>query len=133
MTPHPNEVTNRSDEEHHPSPLRRLIQMLNEDRGDLLALSAYIILTGILTLAIPLTAQFAVNTIAAGIYLQPLIVLTIAAFVALLFAGVLRLLKLSLLERLQQRVFARVALRLAERMPYIRQTTLVNHYAPQLV
>lgn len=45
----------------------------------------------------------------------------------------LRLLKLALLERLQQRVFARVALRLAERLPRVRHTALINEYAPQLV
>lgn len=120
-------------EEHHLTPLRRLVLMLREDRDDLLALIVYTILTGLLMLAIPLTAQFAVNTIAAGIFLQPLLVLTLAALAALAVAGVLRLLKLSLLERLQQRVFARVALTLAERLPHIRHTALVNEYAPQLV
>jgi ABC-type bacteriocin/lantibiotic exporter with double-glycine peptidase domain len=117
----------------HLSPPRRLAQMLVEDRGDLLALLAYTSLTGLLTLAIPLTAQFAVNTIAAGIFLQPLLVLTAAALGALLFAGVLRLLKLTLLERLQQRVFARVALTLAERLPHVRHAALMDEYAPQLV
>jgi ABC-type bacteriocin/lantibiotic exporter with double-glycine peptidase domain len=119
-------------DEAHPTPFRRLVQMLSEDRGDLLALGVYTSLTGLLTLAIPLTAQFAVNTIAAGIFLQPLVVLTAAVLFALVFAGALRLLKLVLLERLQQRVFARVALRLAERLPHVRYAALVDEYAPQL-
>ncbi len=100
---------------------------------DLLTLLVYTVLTGILTLAIPLTAQFAVNTLAAGIMIQPLVVLTFAVLAALIFAGVLRLLKLVLLERLQQRVFARVALKLADRLPRIHHTALVTEYAPQLV
>ncbi len=100
---------------------------------DLLTLLVYTGLTGILTLAIPLTAQFAVNTLAAGIMIQPLVVLTFAVLSALIFAGVLRLLKLILLERLQQRVFARVALKLADRLPRIHHSALVTEYAPQLV
>ena len=100
---------------------------------DLLTLLVYTMLTGILTLAIPLTAQFAVNTLAAGIMIQPLIVLTFAVLSALIFAGVIRLLKLVLLERLQQRVFARVALKLADRLPRIHHSALVSEYAPQLV
>ncbi len=100
---------------------------------DLFTLLVYTVLTGILTLAIPLTAQFAVNTLAAGIMLQPLVVLSLAVLSALIFAGVLRLLKLVLLERLQQRVFARVALKLADRLPRIHHSALVTAYAPQLV
>jgi ABC-type bacteriocin/lantibiotic exporter with double-glycine peptidase domain len=107
--------------------------MLREDRMDLLTLVVYTMLTGILTLAIPLTAQFAVNTLAAGIMIQPLVVLTFAVLFALGFAGVLRLMKLVLLERLQQRVFARVALKLADRLPRIHHSALVAAYAPQLV
>lgn len=61
-------------------------------------------------LAVPLAAQALVNTIAAGVMLQPLIVLTLVVLGALLFAGFLRLMKLSLLERMQQRIFARVSL-----------------------
>lgn len=117
----------------HLSPFQRLLGMLREDRADLSVLIVYTLLTGILTLAIPLTAQFAVNTIAAGIVLQPLVVLTTAALGALIFAGILRLLKLVMLERLQQRVFARVALQLADRLPRIHHTALMDEYAPQLV
>lgn len=100
---------------------------------DLFTLIVYTILTGILTLVIPLTAQFAVNTLAAGIMIQPLVVLSVAVLFALSFAGILRLLKLILLERLQQRVFARVALELANRLPRILDSALVTEYAPQLV
>lgn len=100
---------------------------------DIFTLVVYTSLTGILTLAIPLTAQFAVNTLAAGIMIQPLVVLSVAVLTALMFAGFLRLMKLVLLERLQQRVFARVALKLADRLPRIQQSALMAEYAPQLV
>ena len=76
--------------------------MLRIDRGDYLAVIFYTIFIGLLTLAVPLAAQALVNTIAAGVMLQPLVVLTLGVLGALLFAGVLRLLKLSLLEKLQQ-------------------------------
>jgi ATP-binding cassette subfamily B protein len=126
-------VSSSSKGQHHLSPFARLMEMLREDRADLGVLIVYTLLTGLLTLAIPLTAQFAVNTIAAGVMLQPLVVLTVAALGALIFAGILRLLKLVMLERLQQRVFARVALQLADQVPRIHHTSLMSEYAPQLV
>jgi ATP-binding cassette subfamily B protein len=75
--------------ETHLSPHQRLWQMLREDRMDIFTLVVYTSLTGILTLAIPLTAQFAVNTLAAGIMIQPLVVLSVAVLTALMFAGFL--------------------------------------------
>jgi ATP-binding cassette subfamily B protein len=107
--------------------------MLWEDRGELGVLLAYILVTGVLSLAVPLAAQALVNTIAAGFSLQPLIVLTLLVLGGLLFAGMLRFLQLALVETLQQRVFARVALRLAYRLPRVRQSALAGEYAPELV
>ncbi len=118
---------------HHATPHQRLRQMLLLDRHDLIVLCAYTVLIGILTLAVPLAAQALVNTIAAGVMLQPLIVLTLAVLGALLFAGVLRLLKLSLLEKLQQRIFARVSLQLADHLPRIQHDVMTSEYAPHLV
>ncbi len=118
---------------HHPTPLERLGAMLAENRSDLTVLLVYVLLTGILSLAAPLAAQALVNTIAAGLFLQPLAVLTFLVLGGLLFAGVLRVLQLTVVETLQQRVFARVALHLAHVLPRIRLTALRDEYAPELV
>lgn len=117
----------------HPTPFARLCLLMAEDRSDFVAIIVYVLMTGVLTLAVPLSAQALVNTIAAGIFLQPLVVLTLLVLGCLLFAGALRLLKIALLERMQQRVFARIALRLAERLPRIEQQALSGKYAPELV
>ena len=118
---------------HHATPLERLTELLRLDRSDLWLLLTYTVLTGIFALAVPLAAQALVNTIAAGLSYQPLIVLTALVGAGLTVAGVLKLLQLSLVEILQQRIFARVALNLGERLPRIRQTALANEYPPELV
>ena len=117
----------------HLRPQTRLWRMLAQEKSDLIALIAYTIVTGILALIVPLAAQALVNIIAAGIFLQPLIVLTLSVLGFLLFAGILRLLQFSLVETLQQRIFARTALTLAERIPRIRTNALAGEYAPELV
>jgi len=117
----------------HATPLERLKWMLWEDRSELGVLLAYILVTGIFALAVPLAAQALVNTIAAGFSLQPLIVLTLMVLGGLLVAGVLRLVQLSIVETLRQRIFARVALQLADRIPRVRQSALDQEYAPELV
>ena len=119
--------------DHGLTPYQRLRQLLWLDRYDLFVIAIYTILIGTLFLAVPLAAQALVNTIAAGVMLQPLVVLTLAVLCALIFAGIFRLLKLALLEKLQQRIFARVALQLAEQLPRIQHDVMSREYAPQLV
>jgi ABC-type bacteriocin/lantibiotic exporter with double-glycine peptidase domain len=114
------------------SPWNRLLQLLAEDRKDLIVLLIYTLLNGLLMLAVPLAAQALVNTIAAGVFLQPLVVLSLLLFGGLAFAGVIRLMQMTLVEIIQQRVFAKIALRLAYRLPRIRLDALRNEYVPEL-
>lgn len=118
--------------EHH-SPLERFWSLLVADKHDLVFLSVYTVITGIISLAVPLAAQALVNTIAAGIFLQPLIVLSMLVLAGLLFGSVLRMLKFCLVENLQQRIFARITLQLSERIPCIRASALNTEYMPELI
>ena len=119
--------------EHHPTPYQRLGRLIQLDRIDYWVIIIYTILIGLLTLAVPLAAQALVNTIAAGVLIQPLIVLTIGVLGALLFAGILRLFKLVILEKLQQRIFARVSLHLSDHLPQVEYDSIVREFSPQLV
>ncbi len=121
-----------SHEQHRTPPTLRLLRLLRLEKRDLTALCLYVAITGLLSLAVPLAAQALVNTIAAGVFVQPLVVLTALVFGCLLFAGAMRLLKLTLLERLQKRVFARTALTIAAHLPQVQNSALLGTYAPQL-
>lgn len=117
----------------HLTPFQRLRLLMRLERQDLLVLVMYVILIGLLSLAVPLAAQALVNTIAAGVLIQPLVVLTLGVLCALLIAGGLRLLKLALQEKMQQRVFARVSLQLAQNLPRLQHAVFKREFAPQLV
>lgn len=121
-----------SHHEHHPSPTVRLLRLMSLEKKDLTALCLYVAISGLLSLAVPLAVQALVNTIAAGVFMQPLVVLTVLVFVCLLLAGGMRLLKLTLLERMQKRIFARVALKLADHLPRAQHSTFLTTYGPQL-
>jgi ATP-binding cassette subfamily B protein len=119
--------------DHHVHPFARLRHTLGRERRDLYALIIYVIITAILSLIIPITAQALVNTIAQRIFVQNLIVLTLVALFVLMFAAVLQLMQLSLVETLQQRVFARTAIDLAEQLPRVKNSALAGEYGPELV
>ncbi len=120
-------------EHEHATPGTRLFRMLYLDRRDLVTIALYAIFAGLLTLAVPIASQALVSSIAQGQSNQQLVVLSGAVLVFLLFSGTLQLLELQLVERLQQRIFVRVAMNLGERIPRIRQDALVGEYAPELV
>ena len=114
-------------------PLERFWALVAADHQDLIVLSVHIVLTGLISLAVPLAAQSLVNTIAAGIFLQPLIVLSFLLLGGLLFGSILRMLKFCLVETLEQRIFARITLQLSERIPSIKSSALNKEYMPELI
>ena len=121
------------DEHHNASPMERLGALLAADKHDLGILVVYTVITSLISLAVPLAAQALVNTIAAGIFLQPLIVLSLLVLSGLLFGSVVRMLKFCIVENLQQRIFARITLRLSERIPAIKSSALNAEYMPELI
>ena len=111
----------------------RLKQMIFEDKDDLTLILLYTFFSGLFSLSIPLATQIIVNTVAAGVFLQPLSVIAGMVLLGLSFAAVLRLLTLWIVEQIRQRTFARVTLRLAYRVPRVRHTALIREHLPELV
>lgn len=114
-------------------PIERFHKLVKDHTNILLVILSYTFLTGLLSLAVPLAAQSLVNTIAAGMFIQPLVVLTVLLFSGLFITGILRVLKLSLIETVQQLTFAEVALLLGRRIPRIEHAALSDEYMPELV
>ncbi len=119
--------------DHLTSPLARLALMLSEDRREFASILVYSLLNSLILLVIPLAAQALVNVVVAGLYLQPLLVLTGALFGGLLFAGLLTVVRFVLVEVMRERIFARVALRVAERLPRVCHRTLSENNGPELM
>ncbi|WP_216623036.1 peptidase domain-containing ABC transporter [Corallococcus exercitus] len=120
---------------HHPhlTPWERLKAVLTPERGDLWVLVVYGAGVGLLSLVVPITAQAVVNTAAFGTVLQPLAVLGLVVFGLLVLAGGLRLMQVLVAERLQQRLFARMAVDLAWRLPRVRAQVHDTHRVSELV
>lgn len=117
----------------HPTALQRFFHLMSQERGDMIVLITYTMVAGLTALAVPLATQALVNIVAAGVLVQPLVVLTILVYFGMVVTGILQLMKLSLVERLQQRVFARVALEMAHRMVNVRVQSVHGEYAPELI
>jgi ABC-type bacteriocin/lantibiotic exporter with double-glycine peptidase domain len=117
----------------HRTPFQRLYALLHLERQDVWAVALYAIAIGTISLAMPVAVQTLVNNVAFGTLLQPLVVLTGLVFLGLCFVGLLKVMQSQLVELLQQRVFARLALDLAERLPRAKESQFDGSLGPSVV
>ncbi len=125
----------------HLTPQQRLKQILWKERKDIWVVIIYGIFAGLLSLIIPIAVQALVNTIGFGSLLQPIFVLTFLVFTILGFSGLMRTLQCFVMEIIQQRIFTRIALDLAHRLPRVQieiydsnqGTELVNRFFDVLI
>ena len=115
------------------SPLSRITALLLPDRSDLWIVAAYSVAIGLLTLALPVASQSLINTVAFGTVLQPLIVLSLLLFAALVAASALQGLRHWLVEVVQRRLFVRVTGEAGERLLKARSSFFDNVHGPELV
>lgn len=113
-------------------PLRRVLNILSESRSDLWALLICATASSALLLVIPVSIQALVNTVSAGIFVQPVVVITILVAIGLLIAGILQIIQLGIVETIQQRVFAQTAFRITERLLGSRWGTAIHTSEPDL-
>ncbi len=114
-------------------PSRRLFALLRPERADLWSIVVFALLVGGLTLATPIAVQLLVNTVAFGGLIQPVVVLALLLFGGLAFSATLFALQAYVAERIQRRVFVRVAVDLAERLPRVLSDVFEQRHGPELV
>lgn len=104
----------------HLTPFARLRQLLHSERRDIGLIYLYAVLVGLFGLTVPLAVQGITQLVQGGLVLQPVVLLIIFAIVGTLVTGVIGLLQESVVETIQQRIFARLAFEFAYLVPRIR-------------
>jgi ABC-type bacteriocin/lantibiotic exporter with double-glycine peptidase domain len=114
-------------------PFRRLWQVVNLERKEIGSIYLYSILNGLLQLSVPLGIQAIINFALAGSLSTSMIVLIIAVVAAVFLTGLMQIGQLKIIEKIQQRIFARYALEFAWRLPKMSMQTVDKHYLPEVV
>lgn len=116
-----------------PHPLRRLLHFLRPDRGDLWAVVAFSVATGVLLLATPVAVQALVNFVALGGTPSQVIVVALLLFLGLGLAGVVTSVQTWVVEILQRRIFVRTVAELSSRLPRVQLDAPGSNFGPELV
>ncbi len=104
----------------HLTPWQRLGQLLHSERRDIELIYLYAVLVGLFGLTVPLAVQGITQLVQGGLVLQPVVLLILFAIAGTLATGVIGLLQESVVETIQQRIFARMAFEFAYLVPRIR-------------
>ncbi len=122
----------RTDEKHG-SPFQRLLDLLRPEKADIWAIVLFAAFIGGLMLATPIAVQQLVNSIAFGGLIQPVVVLALLLLVVLAFSAVISAVQHFVAELIQRRIFVRVVLDVAERLPRVQAQAFDRHHGPELV
>ena len=93
----------------HKRPLARLADALRFERDDVWIVALFATAVGILSIVAPAAIEALVDTVASGVQLWPVIVLSGVMFVFLALSAALRAMQLYVVECLQRRFFVRTA------------------------
>lgn len=114
-------------------PHQRFFSLLKIDRKDITYVYIYAIISGLITLSLPLGIQAIIGLIAGGSLSASLFVLVGVVTAGTAFSGILKVMQLSVMETIQRRVFARSAFDFSYRLPRMELNTLSAYYPPELV
>ncbi len=113
--------------------LSRLFKLLHIERKAISAIYFYSILTGLLTLSIPLGLQSIINFVLGGAFSTSLTILIIAVVIGVLLTGVLQVQQLKVNERIQQDIFVQYSFEFAQRIPRMDMLGVDGYYMPELL
>ncbi|MBP2648170.1 MAG: transporter ATP-binding/permease protein [Gemmatimonadetes bacterium] len=113
------------------SPLQRTLRLLHRERGDIGLVYLFAALVGLFSLTLPLAVQMIVQLVQGGLFLQPVALLIAFVVAGTLASGAMGVAQMRVVETLQQRVFARVALELGFKVPRLPFERSLNNALPE--
>ena len=114
-------------------PVKRLGRFLDNERGLLYLIFFYAVVHGLIGLVLPLGIQAIINFILAGRVSTSWVILIFVITLGLILAGVIQIAKIKLVERLEQRIFAKSSFELAVRIPKVKHAAMQERYAPEFI
>ncbi|MCB0418715.1 MAG: ATP-binding cassette domain-containing protein [Bdellovibrionales bacterium] len=101
-----------------------LKQVVASEKQEIGVILLYGLAASVLFLVVPIGVQTLVNNVGFGTLNQPVLFLILAVFAGLACAGLFRVMQVLVAERLQRRIFVRVAMELSYRIPRVRMDML---------
>ena len=116
-----------------PTPWQRLTRMLDTERESIRYIIFYAVVAGAVSLSLPLGTQAVFNLVSTGAVFSSTYLMIAVVVGGVLLGGVLLIGQLTLVEAIEQRIFAKAAIEFAYRLPRIRPEALAGQRPAELV
>ena len=114
-------------------PVTRLWNLVREEKADIIAIYFFAVLGGLIQLSLPVGIQAIIGFVLGGVMSTSLAVLISILILAVLFSGLIQLSQMRVIERIQQRIFAKYAFAFSDRIPKLDLKKIDSLYLPELV
>lgn len=114
------------------NPVYRLFGLLKTDKEEIFSVYFYAILNGLIQLSLPLGIQAIIGFVLGGSISTSLIVLIFFVIAGVFLNGLLQVNQMKLIEKIQQKIFARYSFDFASRLPKLSLQYTDNEYLPEL-
>jgi ABC-type bacteriocin/lantibiotic exporter with double-glycine peptidase domain len=114
-------------------PAARLWNLVREEKSDITSIYFFAILGGLIQLSLPVGIQAIIGFVLGGTLSASLVLLISIIVFAVLFTGLVQMGQMRVIERIQQRIFARYAFAFADRIPKLDLKKIDAFYLPELV
>ncbi|MBC3541254.1 peptidase domain-containing ABC transporter [Rufibacter sediminis] len=116
-----------------PTPFRRFVELLSSERKVIGYIYLYAIFSGIVNLSLPLGIQSLIGFVSGGQLVTSVSVLIFFIVVGVLVVGGLQVMQLSLVEHIQQRIFATKAFQFTTHLTQLKSNQLGAHNLPEMM
>lgn len=120
-------------ENQHISPWKRLGLLLKSMRKDISALYFYAVVSGILSLSLPLGIQSVIHFIQSGQITTSWMLLVILVITGVVLTGVMQIMQLRITENIQQRIYVHYSFDFAHRFPRFNRQALAGKIPAELM
>ena len=116
-----------------PTPWERLVRMLDPERRSIRYILFYALAAGLISLTLPLGTQAVFNLVSTGAVFNSTYILIGVVALGVMLGGFLLIGQMTLVESIEQRLFAKAAIEYAYRLPRIQPQALEGENPPELV
>lgn len=115
------------------NPAARILRLLRLEKSEISAIYFHAILNGLIQLTLPVGIQAIIGFVLGGAMSTSLVVLISLVVMGVLFSGMLQIGQMQLIEKVQQKIFVRYSLNLADRVPKVDLKAADSYYLPELM
>ncbi|WP_181309035.1 peptidase domain-containing ABC transporter [Rufibacter sp. XAAS-G3-1] len=116
-----------------PSPFKRFVELLSSERKVIGYIYLYAVFSGIVNLSLPLGIQSLIGFVSGGQLVTSVSVLIFFIVVGVIVVGGLQVMQLSLVEHVQQRIFATKAFQFTTHVTQLKGNQLASQNLPEMM